>query len=110
GLTQAEVAAQLGIARTSVVAIERGDRRLRPEEMVTLAALYGQRLDELLRPTAPARQMAAQFRETVGRLPEEDDLRGATVELQRLAEDYVELERLLDAPLPTSFPPAQPLP
>lgn len=110
GLTQAQVAEKLGVARTSVVAIERGERRLRPEEMVTLAGLYGRRLDELLRPSAPPRQMTAQFRETLGRMPEEDALSGAVAELQRLAEDYAELERLLDAPLATSFPAAQPLP
>lgn len=110
GLTQADVAERLGIARTSVVALEGGERRLRPEEMVALAELYDQRLDELLRPIEPPRELAAQFRETVGRMPEGDDLRQATVALQQLAEDYVELERLLDSSLPTSFPSPQSLP
>jgi Zn-dependent peptidase ImmA (M78 family) len=77
---------------------------------MALAEVYGRRLDELLRPTEPSRELAAQFRESLGRMPEEDDLREATVALQQLAEDYVELERLLDAPLPTSFPSPQPVP
>jgi Zn-dependent peptidase ImmA (M78 family)/transcriptional regulator with XRE-family HTH domain len=110
GLTQAQVAQELGIARTSVVAIERGDRRLHPEEMVALAGLYGRRLDELLRPSMPAEQMVAQFRETLGRMPEQEELSAAVTELQRLAEDYAELERVMDAPLPTSFPAPLPVP
>ncbi|PTL58601.1 helix-turn-helix domain-containing protein [Paraconexibacter algicola] len=110
GLTQAQVAEQMGMARTSLVALESGERRLKPEEMVALAGLYGQRLDELLRPSEPPRELAAQFRESAGRMPEEDDLRHATLALQKLAEDYVELERLLDAPLPTSFPSPQTVP
>lgn len=110
GLTQAEVAQELGIARTTVVAIESGERKLRPEEMVRLAELYGQRLDELLRPAAPPRELAAQFRETFSRMAEESELRDAVTQLQQLADDYAELERILDAPLPTRFPAAQPVP
>lgn len=105
GLTQMQVAKQLGIARTSLVAIEGGERQLRPEEMVALAEIYGERLDELLRPSPPPRALTAQFREALGRMPEEHELETAVAQLQRLGEDYLELERLLDAPLPVSFPP-----
>lgn len=41
GLTQAEVAAQMNMARTTLVAIEQGKRPLRPEEFCVLARLFG---------------------------------------------------------------------
>ncbi len=39
-LTQAAAAAALGIARTTLVAIEQGARRVRVDELQKLAALY----------------------------------------------------------------------
>lgn len=107
GLSQEVVAKHLGIARTTLIAIEGGQRALRPEELVQLAELYGVRLDDLLRAQTPPRPLAAQFRTQASRLPEEEELRAASLELQKLAEDYVELERLLGAPLPARYPPAR---
>lgn len=40
GLTQEQAAERLGLARTTLVAIERGDRQPRPEELVAFAKLY----------------------------------------------------------------------
>lgn len=110
GFSQADVAERLGIARTTMVAIERGERQLRPDEMVLLADLYGQRLDELMRPAAPPEQLTAQFRQVIGRMDDHEELEDAVLQLQQLVEDYVELERLLDAPLQTSYPAPRPLP
>jgi transcriptional regulator with XRE-family HTH domain len=41
GLTQQEVADRIGVARTTLVAIEKGERRVQPDEIVQLASLYG---------------------------------------------------------------------
>lgn len=43
GLTQQEAAAQLGVSRPTLIAIEKGTRQTKPEELVKLAALYGLR-------------------------------------------------------------------
>jgi Zn-dependent peptidase ImmA (M78 family)/DNA-binding XRE family transcriptional regulator len=110
GLSQEEVAEQLGMARTTLIAIEGGQRPLRPEELVQLAELYGERIENLLRAEPAPRPLAAQFRTQASRLPEEEELRAASLELQRLAEDYVALEQLLEAPLPVRYPPARALP
>jgi Zn-dependent peptidase ImmA (M78 family)/DNA-binding XRE family transcriptional regulator len=103
------VAEHLDMARTTVVAIEAGDRTLRPEELLQLADLYAEPLDVLLRDSPPPRALAAQFRTAVGQAPEQEDLRLAIAELQRLGEDYVELERITDSRLPTLYPPPRSL-
>jgi DNA-binding XRE family transcriptional regulator len=41
GLTQNQVADELSIARTTVVAIEKGERRVKPTELVALASFMG---------------------------------------------------------------------
>lgn len=39
GITQADLAEKLGVARTTLVAIERGQRKLRANELMTLRSL-----------------------------------------------------------------------
>ncbi len=48
GLTQGEVAKRLGVALTTMVAIEKGERQLRPEELMELADIYERQVSELL--------------------------------------------------------------
>jgi Zn-dependent peptidase ImmA (M78 family)/transcriptional regulator with XRE-family HTH domain len=103
GLTQQEVAERLGMARTTVVAIEKGERPLRPQELAGLARLYERPVNELLRPAPVPEDFVAQFRLRPG---EDDEQLARSVELlQGLADDYVELERLAGAPLPQRYPP-----
>lgn len=106
GWTQEQAADALGVARTTMVAIEKGERRLKPDELIHLAKLYGRKLSSLLRPGAPVEDFSVQLR---GALPPEApidaDLLPAIHELQRLCDDYLELERLLGAPLPRRDPP-----
>jgi Zn-dependent peptidase ImmA (M78 family)/DNA-binding XRE family transcriptional regulator len=103
-LTQAAVAEELGLPRTGVVALEQGNRNARPDELVQLAHLYSTSLEELLRPTPPSGELVPQLRSSFERRPEAAEIEEAAHELQTLAEDYFELERLAGAPLPTRFP------
>src|SRR3954447_6832797 len=89
GHSQEVVAEHLGVARTTLISIESGQRRLQRDELASLAKLYGERVEDLLRPDPAPRPLAAQFRTQASRLPEEDELRAASLLLQRLAEDYV---------------------
>ena len=108
GLTQEAVAGDLGIPRTSVVAIERGERRVQPPELVRLAELYGRQLHELVRPTVGVQDFVAQFRIALQRAPESEDLDSLVRELQELTEDYLALEKatgsLLQKHYPTPYP------
>lgn len=49
GLTQEEAASAIGVARTTMVAIEKGERRIRANELLQLAQVYGQSVNDLLR-------------------------------------------------------------
>ena len=44
GLTQQEVADSLELARTTVAALEKRERRIRPDELISLAGLYGRQV------------------------------------------------------------------
>ncbi len=108
--TQQEVADYLGVARTTVVAIEKGERRVQPTELVRLASLYGRQVSELLRSSEPTAPFAVQLRATLA--PDEPiaaELEPGTWEFHRLCEDYAELERLVEAPLPRNYPPERPV-
>jgi len=106
GFTQEQIAEHLGLARTTIVAIEKGGRRVTPEELIKLAELYGRSVNELLRPGVPVEGLAAQFRLAMARkAPEVPELERLVLELQRLAEDYVELERITGSKPARSYPP-----
>ncbi len=95
GLTQEEVAARLGVARTTVTAIEKGQRRVRPGELITLAGLFDRSIDELVARAVPAEPLSVQLRAT---LPPDttlgDGFDQALFEFQRLCEDYRRLEEI----------------
>ncbi len=102
GLTQLDVATQLNMARTTVVAIEKGERRITSHELVQLASLYRRSVSELLSKRVVAESLVPQFRASLKQIDPTFDQ--AAVELQALAENYVELERLVGTPMATTFP------
>jgi len=106
GFTQADVAGRLAMARTTVTAIEKGERRVQPAELIQFATLFGRSVNDLLRRSTPAESFVVQFRS----LTTEDGTVEATVdpivwEFQRLCADYRELESVCKAPLPRKYPP-----
>jgi Zn-dependent peptidase ImmA (M78 family)/transcriptional regulator with XRE-family HTH domain len=105
GLTQSAVAEDMGIARTSLVAIEKGERSVRPEEFVRLARIYGRSLDELLRKSPPLEEFALQFRVPPFVTVRNEDIDRTLIDFQRMIEDYLELERLTQTPLAKRYPP-----
>jgi Zn-dependent peptidase ImmA (M78 family)/DNA-binding XRE family transcriptional regulator len=106
GLTQQEVADLMHMARTTLVAVEKGERRLSPDELLRLAALYGRPVSELVARQTVIEGFVPQFRAVLREDFEADaDLQKVTAELQRLAEDYVELERLCGWKSAKSYPP-----
>ena len=88
-----------------MVAIEKGDRPPRAEELTRFANLYGRTVNELLRPTEPLPDLTAKFRIGAGRAAGRTDLDQSVDDLQALLDDYLELERLAEAPMPQRYPP-----
>src|SRR5947209_6870591 len=106
GMTQQAVAEQMGMARTTLVAIEKGERRVTPEELIRLAAVYGRAVSEFVSRQVVTAGFVPQFRaEWREDFDQDDGLEKAGEELQRLAEDYLELERLCGLPMPRAYPP-----
>ena len=92
-LTQAQVGERLGVARTTVVAVEKGERRPSNTEIVRLAELLGTTVHDLLREGLVRAEVSPRFRTTI------TDRAAAPVQeaverLRILGGRYVELERL----------------
>jgi Zn-dependent peptidase ImmA (M78 family)/DNA-binding XRE family transcriptional regulator len=106
GFTQQAVADHLGMARTTLVAIEKGERRVSPDELIKLAGFYGRPISELVSRQPVVEGFVPQFRAAWKDIFVEDPkLEDSAVELQRLSEDYLELEKLCDMPISKSYPP-----
>jgi Zn-dependent peptidase ImmA (M78 family) len=88
-----------------MVAIEKGERRLKPEELINLASLYGKRIFELRRKDEPVQGLAEQLRAAAAGSSSFESLLPAIGELQQLCEDYVHLEVECGAPLSRRYPP-----
>ncbi|MBI1901865.1 MAG: ImmA/IrrE family metallo-endopeptidase [Planctomycetia bacterium] len=106
-LTQEDVAKFLECSRPTYIAIEKGERPAKAEEIIKLAGFFGRTLHEIVRPGEPIGALQPHLRAVTDRMKPADGrgLLEAIDELQRFAEDYLELERLLNAPLRSNPPP-----
>jgi Zn-dependent peptidase ImmA (M78 family)/DNA-binding XRE family transcriptional regulator len=103
-LTQDAVATALGMARTTLVAVEKGQRLVKPEELVAFARLYGVSAGRLASPDAIHVDLAAKFRRAEGK-GASAAVTDSLALLNRLATGAAQLERLLDRPLQMDYPP-----
>ena len=107
GLTQDTAASQLKLARTTLVAIEKGQRRVRAEELREFAVLYKTSINAMLRPETVQVDAIPRFRAL------SDAETGPAADAARVLNDLVgaevELERLVGQPLRFSYPPERPI-
>ena len=106
-LTQNMASKAMGIARTTLVAIEQGQRRVRMAEMQDFAKLYGISVNALLRREAVHVDLVPRFR----RLPSVADeaIQTAGKLLAQLAKAEVELENILGIQRTANYPAERPL-
>ena len=105
GLTQQEAADYLGVARTTVTAIEKGDRRIQPLELARLAEKYGRSASDFLRRPTVGSPFSVQLRALlVPHASVDERLVGLIDQFEQLCEDFLELERLTDAPISRRYP------
>jgi Zn-dependent peptidase ImmA (M78 family)/DNA-binding XRE family transcriptional regulator len=106
GVTQENAAKHLDCSRPILIAIEKGTRPPKAQELVKLASLYGRSVHELLRPGEPLVDLRPHLRAVAGRTEVENpEIDQAITELQRFAEDYRRLEQIMNAPLKLNYPP-----
>lgn len=108
-LTQEAVARDLKLARTTLVAIEKGERRIRSEELVSLARMYGVQLHDLLRTSAPPSSLVPQLRLPDADADVQEQTEAAVADLEQLCDDYLELEELCGAPQARNYPAEYPM-
>lgn len=106
-VTQADAADAIGAARTTIVAIEKGQRRLRIGELQKLAKLYGTSVNAMLRRDSIRVDLAPKFRRLIA--TENEAAEEATELLANLAKAEVELESLLGVKRVPNFPPERPI-
>lgn len=106
-LTQQDAAASIDVARTTLVAIEKGQRKVRMPELRKLVQIYATTINTLLRDEAVHVELAPRFR----KLPASGD-QGALEAAQLLADlakAEVELENILGIRRSRDYPPERPL-
>lgn len=106
GMTQKDVANELGMARTTVTALEKGERRIQPKEIIELARLYGREVSDFVSGRKILGDFAVQFRASVLKMADyQTELEKAIGDFQKLCEDYIFLERISETPLQRTYPP-----
>jgi len=103
GLTQQKAADDLKLARTTLLAIEKGERRIRTAEFRAMVALYGISVNDFFQCATAAAELVPRFRAGYGTSAE------AAIESARLLNELAiaeyELERILGMPLRRDYPP-----
>jgi len=105
-MTQAAAAQAIDVARTTIVAIEQGQRRVRMNELQKLAKAYRTSVNALLRREAVHVDLAPRFRKLNGN---HNGTNAAAELLADLAKAEVELENLLGVQRVRNYPPERPL-
>ena len=107
GLTQAAAAIGIDVARTTLLAIEKGKRRIRSAELQGLARLYDTSVNALLRRESVFVDLVPQFRKLS---TSTDDAAGVAARLLAdLVRAEVELENLLGIKRTRNYPPERPI-
>jgi Zn-dependent peptidase ImmA (M78 family)/transcriptional regulator with XRE-family HTH domain len=105
-ITQADAAKAIGVARTTIVAIEQGQRRVRIDELQDLSRVYRTSVNALLRLESVHVDLAPRFRKLNGN---HEGAAAAAELLTDLAKAEVELENLLGVQRVRNYPPERPL-
>lgn len=103
GVTQSAAADSIGVARTTLIAIEQGQRRVRMNELQRLARRYGTSVNALLRQEAVHVDLTPRFRKLFASSAVAEDT--AAQLLSDLARAEVELENLLGVRRTRNYPP-----
>src|SRR5262249_7805359 len=101
-------AAELGVSRPLLIAIEKGARDVTPGELVKLAEIYGKPLSELQRSSPPPAAIGARFRAALASAPGGgSELSSAVGRLEDQADNYLDLLRRACVDAPGRYPPAR---
>lgn len=104
-ITQEQAAKHLRCSRPTLIAVEKGTRPAKADEIVKLAAFYGRTVHEMVRPGVPISDLQPHLRAVASQMKADDaELLSAIAGLQKFADDYQRLEEILSAPLRLNYP------
>ena len=105
GLTQQDAAKIIQVARTTITAIEKGERRIKPRELIELAQAYGRQVSDFVR-QRPARQaFPVHFRGPATQTEADaTQIAEAINQFEELCRNYLELEQIMAMPLVKTYP------
>jgi Zn-dependent peptidase ImmA (M78 family)/DNA-binding XRE family transcriptional regulator len=104
-MTQSDAAKIIDAARTTMIAIEKGERRLKANELIKLARAYGRSVSDFVRSRPVVQPFEVQFRAVYQRSQEQQaQIEPFILHLEELCQNYLELEKIMDAPLPRNYP------
>lgn len=101
--TQAAAATAVGVARTTLLAIEQGQRPIKLQELQHLAKLYGTSVNTLLRQEAVHVDLVPRFRKLTG--DDDPSVEAAARTLNDFVRAEVELENVLGLKRLPNYPP-----
>lgn len=106
GMTQEAAAEALGVARTTITAIEKGDRRIKAGELIRLARAYGRQVSDFVGQRPRVESFQPQFRGPYLPTAEDEQAIAPSIKtLEELCHHYLELEEIMEAPLMRKYPP-----
>lgn len=100
GITQAAAAELIGVARTTITAIEKGERRIKAAELLALSNAYGQQVGNFLSGRPMIEPPAVLFRSDWSKDTSNEEgqhIRESIEQLVELSTNYYELEQLTDS-------------
>ena len=106
-ITQADAATGIGVARTTLLAIEKGQRHIRPNELQRLCRIYDTSVNAVLRREAVYVDLVPRFRKLNTSTDNAAD--AAARLLADLVRAEVELENLLGIRRTRNYPPERPI-
>ncbi len=105
-IKQDDAAEAIGVSRPTFIAIEKGERKATPNEIVKLAALYGQPVSHFVRTMEPLTDFQPHFRVAMEKVKPADaeQLKAAIREFKEFVENYLDLELRMKSPLRMNYP------
>ncbi|NEO52582.1 MAG: ImmA/IrrE family metallo-endopeptidase [Okeania sp. SIO3B5] len=105
GMTQESAAKVINAARTTMVAIEKGERRLKATELIKLARTYGISVSDFVRERPVVQPFKVKFRKAYRQNEvQKSQIESEIQEWEKFCQNYLELEEIMNAPLPQNYP------
>jgi Zn-dependent peptidase ImmA (M78 family)/DNA-binding XRE family transcriptional regulator len=105
GMTQADAAAILDVARTTLTAIEQGSRRIQAGELIKLSRAYGQQVSDFVRAMPETIPFQVQFRGArFDDVKDSDQFQESIALFESYCQNYLALEEITGGAQPFRYP------